>query len=44
MRIGYWWESQREETTRKTKMKVGGYIKMDLGEVERGDVDWIGLA
>jgi hypothetical protein len=24
MFIGYWWESQREETTRKTKTKVSG--------------------
>jgi hypothetical protein len=24
MRIGYWWESQREEATRKTRKWVGG--------------------
>jgi hypothetical protein len=39
-RTDYWWESQREETTRKTKRYN---IRMDLGEVGWGDVDWIGL-
>jgi hypothetical protein len=41
-RIGYWWKSQRERG-RPKRMRVDN-IKMDLGEVERGDVDWIGLA
>jgi hypothetical protein len=26
MHIGYWWESQKKETTRKTKTKGGGWI------------------
>jgi hypothetical protein len=36
-----------KQTTRKTKTWVGGWvdnIRMDLGEVGWGDVDWIGLA
>jgi hypothetical protein len=42
--IGYWWESQRERTTRKTKRRWVDNIRMDLGEVGWGDVDLIGQA
>jgi hypothetical protein len=31
--IDYWWESQRERTTRKTKTRGVDNIRMDLGEV-----------
>jgi hypothetical protein len=43
-RIGYWWESQRERITRKTKRRWVDNIRMDLGEVGWSDVDWIVLA
>jgi hypothetical protein len=43
-RIDYCGKARGKETTRKTKTLVGGYIRMDLGEVGWGDVDWIGLA
>jgi hypothetical protein len=35
MLIDYWWESQRERVDN---------IRMDLGEMLWGDVDWIDLA
>jgi hypothetical protein len=41
MQIGYWWESRKERTTRKTKSRWVDDIKMDL----RWDgMDWIELA
>jgi hypothetical protein len=43
MRIGYWWESQRE-SDHKEDQDVGGWIKMNLLEIGWGGVDWIGLA
>jgi hypothetical protein len=44
-RIDYWWESQTEKRPlgRPSRRWVDN-IRMDLGEVEWGDVDWIGLA
>jgi hypothetical protein len=36
-------KARGKETTRKTKMKVGGQY-LDLKEMEWGGVDWIGLA
>jgi hypothetical protein len=36
----YWWESQRVRPRRRWVDN----IRMDLGEVGWGDVDWIGLA
>jgi hypothetical protein len=33
-----------KETTRKTRRRWVDNIRMDLGEVGWGDVDWIGLA
>jgi hypothetical protein len=36
-------KARGKETTRKTKRCVDN-IRMDLGEVGCGDVDWIGLA
>jgi hypothetical protein len=38
--IGYWWESQRE----RRRSRWVDSIRLDLGEVGWGDVDWIGLA
>jgi hypothetical protein len=40
----YWWESQKEGASRKTK--TGGWIKikMDLREIGWGSMDWIGLS
>jgi hypothetical protein len=35
MRIGFWWESQRKETIRKTYMWEDN-IKMDLREIGWG--------
>jgi hypothetical protein len=37
-------KARRKETTRKTKIRWVGTIKMDLGEIGWGDVDWIDLA
>jgi hypothetical protein len=44
--IGYWWVSQRERETPLGRPKHWWVdnVKMDLGEVGWGDVDWIGLA
>jgi hypothetical protein len=36
MHIGYWWESQKKETTRKTKI--------DLREIGWDGMDWIDVA
>jgi hypothetical protein len=46
MRIGYWWESQKERTTRERDQDVGGMdnIKIDLKEIGWGGMDWIDLA
>jgi hypothetical protein len=43
-RKDYWWESQRERDHQEDQ-DVGGVdnIRMDLGEVGWGDVNWIGL-
>jgi hypothetical protein len=35
-------KARGKEIIRKTKTRVGN-IRMDLGEVGRGDVNWIGL-
>jgi hypothetical protein len=44
-RIGYWWESQREKRQLgRPRCRWVDNIRMDLGEVRWGDVDWIGLA
>jgi hypothetical protein len=37
--MGSWWEGQKEEITRWENN-----IKMDLREVEWGDMNWINLA
>jgi hypothetical protein len=36
-------EARGKETTRKTKRRFVDNIRMDIGEVGWGDVDWIGL-
>jgi hypothetical protein len=41
-RIDYCTKARGKETTRKTKTWVDN-VKMDLGEIGWGDVDWIGL-
>jgi hypothetical protein len=43
MRIGYWWESQMERDHLEDQDVGGCNIKMDLLEMGRGGVDWIGL-
>jgi hypothetical protein len=44
MRIGYWWESQREKRPLgRPKRRWVDNIRMDVGEIW-GGVDWIGLA
>jgi hypothetical protein len=35
---------EEKETTRKTRCRWVDSIRMDVGEVGWGDVDWIGLA
>jgi hypothetical protein len=44
-RVGYWWESQkgRRPLGRPRRTWVDN-IKVDIGEVGCGHVDWIGLA
>jgi hypothetical protein len=43
--IGYWWESQREKDHKgRPRYRWVDNIKMDLGEIGWGGVDWIGLA
>jgi hypothetical protein len=42
--VGYWWESQRERALGGPRRRWVDNIRMDLGEVGWGDVDWIGLA
>jgi hypothetical protein len=37
-------KAKEKETTRKTKTMWVDNIRMDLGELEWGDVDWIRLA
>jgi hypothetical protein len=41
MHIGYWWEGQKEGTTRKTKCMWVDNIKMDLKEDR---VRWTGFS
>jgi hypothetical protein len=44
MNIGYWWgKSEREGPLQRPSLRWVDNIKMDLGEVGWGDVDWIGL-
>jgi hypothetical protein len=40
----FWWESQREGDMGRPRCRWVDNIRMDLGKVGRGDVDWIGLA
>jgi hypothetical protein len=43
--IDYWWESQRKrEPLGRQRRRWVDNIRMDLGEVGWGDVDWISLA
>jgi hypothetical protein len=42
MSIGYWWESHR--LLGRPRRGWVDNIRLDLGEVGWGDVDWIGLA
>jgi hypothetical protein len=44
-RIDYWWENHREgRPLKRPRRRWVDNIRMDLGEVGWGDVDWIGLA
>jgi hypothetical protein len=44
-RIGYWWESRRERDHKgRLRSRWVDNIKMDLGEIGWGGVDWIDLA
>jgi hypothetical protein len=40
----YWWESQKERCLGRSRHRWVDNIKMDLGEIKSGGVDWIGLA
>jgi hypothetical protein len=42
--IDYWWESQRKRPLGRPRRRLVDNIRIDLGEVEWGDVDWIVLA
>jgi hypothetical protein len=45
MRIGYWWEDQRErEHYEDQRRRWVDNIKIDLLEIGWDGVDWIGLA
>jgi hypothetical protein len=43
-RIDYWWESQSKNDLGRPRRRLMKNIRMDLGDVGYGDVDWIGLA
>jgi hypothetical protein len=43
MHTGYWCESQKKRTTRKTRHMWVDNIKMALRETECGGMDWIDL-
>jgi hypothetical protein len=43
MRIGYWWESQRERSLGRPRRRWVDSIKMVLLDICWGSVDWIGL-
>jgi hypothetical protein len=44
-RIGYWWEFQRgKRPLGRPRCRWVDNIRMELGEVGWGNVDWIGLA
>jgi hypothetical protein len=42
--INYWWESPTDRLLGRPRRRWVDNIRMDLGEVGRGNVDWIGLA
>jgi hypothetical protein len=42
--MGYWWERAGRRPLGRPRRRWVDNIRMDLGEVEWGDVDWIGLA
>jgi hypothetical protein len=44
MHIEYWWESQKERTTGKTKTRWVNKIKMDLREIGWDGVDCMHMA
>jgi hypothetical protein len=41
MHVGYWWESQKERQRQRHRWVDN--IKIDLGEIGLGDMDWIDL-
>jgi hypothetical protein len=41
--MGYWWESRGKEHLGRPRSRWVDNIRMDLGEVGWGDVDWIDL-
>jgi hypothetical protein len=44
MHTGFWWENQKERTTRKPGYRWEDSIKMDCREIGWGSMDWIHLA
>jgi hypothetical protein len=44
MHTGYWWVSQKKESTGKTRRRWVDNIKMDLTEIGWDGVDWIDRA
>jgi hypothetical protein len=45
MSIGYWWETRRgERPLGRPRQRCVDNIRMDLGEIGWGGVNWIGLA
>jgi hypothetical protein len=43
-RMGYWWESQKEKRPLGQRRRWVDNIKLNLGEIGWGGVDWVGLA
>jgi hypothetical protein len=44
-RLGYWWEKpEGKRPLGRPRRRWVDNIRMDVGEVGWGDVDWIGLA
>jgi hypothetical protein len=42
--IEYWWKPEGKRPLGRPRRRWVDNIRMDLGEVGWGDVDWIGLA
>jgi hypothetical protein len=44
MHIGFWWEREVKRPLRRPRRRWEDNIRMDVGEIEWGGMDWIDLA